>query len=91
MVDPESPRTWTKEYVSDHHGDCLEFLRGVNLMGLRAVEEGNILQAGILFNEILNGFIVMKNSGQYDDMQRYLSIYSGIVAELALKSVVKLS
>lgn len=84
MVDPESPRTWTKEYVSDHHGDCLEFLRGVNLMGLRAVEEGNILQAGILFNEILNGFIVMKNSGQYDDMQRYLSIYSGLVAELAL-------
>lgn len=53
-------------------------------MGLRAVEEGNILQAGILFNEILNGFIVMKNSGQYDDMQRYLSIYSGLVAELAL-------
>lgn len=84
MVDPESPRTWTKEYVSGHRGDCLEFLREANLMGLRAVDEGNTLQAGILLNEILNGFIVMKNSGQYEDMQRYLSIYSGLVAELAL-------
>lgn len=84
MEDPESPRTWTKEYVSARRADCLEFLREVNLMGLRAVDEGNTLQAGILLNEILNGFVVMKNSGQYEDMQRYLSIYSGLVAELAL-------
>lgn len=84
MVDPESPRTWTKGYVSANRADCLEFLREVNLMGLRAVDEGNTLQAGILLNEILNGLVVMKNSGQYEDMQRYLSIYSGLVAELAL-------
>lgn len=82
MVDPESPRTWTKEYVSTHYADCLLFLREINLMTARSIDEGRFFKALISLDEILDAFTVFKSSGRYGDVRRCLSIYSCAAAEL---------
>lgn len=82
MVDPESPRTWTEEYVSTHYADCLLFLREINLMTARSIDEGRFFKALISLDEILDAFTVFKSSGRYGDVRRCLSIYSCAAAEL---------
>ena len=81
MVNREDPSTWTKEYVSSHHADCLAFLRDTNLLTIRYSQQDNALGAITALDRILDGLVALQNAkcGEYRSFLSSFSMVEGVL------------
>lgn len=82
MVDNENPKNWTKQYVSSHLGECLLFLRELNVEALNYIERRRYYTVSIVIETILNGLDALLKSGTIDGVRLCIASYSCVAAEL---------
>lgn len=77
----EDPNSWTKSYVSSNRSACLAHLREVNLAIIQYVRQGNYKAAITGLDRILNGLVVMSNSGcgNFSSHMSMFSLAEGII------------
>lgn len=71
----EDPNSWTKGYVSSNRSACLAFLREINLMVIQYIKQGNHKAAITGLDRILNGLVIMSNSG-CGNFRPHMSMFS---------------
>lgn len=75
MVDSEDPNTWTAQYVTLHHKECLTLIWETNQITIRCIRERNYAAAIVGLDRILNGLITMHNCKR-ENYHSFLCMYS---------------
>lgn len=76
-MDIGDPNTWTKEYVVSHQTECLRFLQETNELVIRYVRQRNFPAVVAGLDRILNGLVLMQNSG-CGDFRSHIAMFSMI-------------
>lgn len=77
----EDPNSWTKSYVSSNRSACIAHLREINLAIIQYVRQENYKAAITGLDRILNGLVVMSNSGcgNFNSHMSMFSLAEGII------------
>lgn len=74
-MDISDPNTWTKEFVVSHWAECIRFLQDTNKLVIHYIRQRNYPAAITGLDRILNGLILMQNSG-HGDFHSHISMFS---------------
>ena len=85
-MDKTDPNTWTKDFARDNKSYCFDFLAETNMLVVKYMKEGNYTGAVAGIDRILNGLIVIQNSGAAD-CKPHLCMFSWCNADIILHCV----
>lgn len=85
-MDRTDPNTWTKDFAKSNRSYCFDFLAETNMLVVKYMKEGNYTGAVAGIDRILNGLIVIQNSGAAD-CKPHLCMFSWCNADIILHCV----
>ncbi len=85
-MDRTDPNTWTKDFAKNNKNYCFDFLAETNELVVKYMKSGNYKGAVAGIDRILNGLIVLQNSG-VADCKPHLCLFSWCNADIVLYCV----
>lgn len=85
-MDRTDPNTWTKDFAKNNKNYCFDFLAETNMLVIKYMKSGNYKGAVAGIDRILNGLIVLQNSG-VADCKPHLCLFSWCNGDIILHCV----
>ncbi len=85
-MDRTDPNTWTKDFAKNNKSYCFDFLAETNMLVVRYMKERNYKGAVAGIDRILNGLVVLQNSG-VADCKPHLCLFSWCNGDIILHCV----